>query len=104
MPMPGASRWSLRCAMKRGICWLRIASAGRMPGRHDDPELANALDRLDHLLDELANQPGGLNVATLARLQNETNADGLLFEVRVLRSRLPDQQAAAAGHTKGGTI
>jgi hypothetical protein len=72
--------------------------------QHDDPELASALDRLDHLLDELANQPGGLNVATLARLQNEANADGLLFEVRVLRSRLPDQPAAATGHTKGGTI
>jgi hypothetical protein len=72
--------------------------------QHDDPELASALDRLDQLLEELANQPGGLNVATLARLQNEANADGLLFEVRVLRSRLPDQSAAAAGRTKGGTI
>jgi hypothetical protein len=72
--------------------------------QHDDPALANALDRLDHLLEELANQPGGLNLTTLARLQNEANADGLLFEVRVLRSRLPDQQAAAPGHTKGGTI
>jgi hypothetical protein len=67
---------------------------------HDDPELATALDRLDHLLDELANQPGGLSMATLARLQDETNADGLLFEVRVLRSRQP---AAACG-MKGGTI
>jgi hypothetical protein len=72
--------------------------------QHDDPELASALDRLDHLLEELANQPGGLNVATLERLRNQANADGLLFEVRVLRSRLPDQPAAATGHTKGGTI
>jgi hypothetical protein len=56
------------------------------------------------LLEELANQPGGLNMATLTRLQDETNADGLLFEVRVLRSPLPSQQAAAAGRTKGGTI
>jgi hypothetical protein len=71
--------------------------------QQDDPALANALDRLDHLLEELANQPGGLNVATLARLQSEANADGLLFEVRVLRSRLPNQQAPTAGHTKGGT-
>jgi len=71
---------------------------------HDDPELATALDRLDHLLDELANQPGGLDMPTLTRLQNETNAYGLLFEVRVLRSRLPERQAAAAGRTKGGTI
>jgi hypothetical protein len=69
----------------------------------DDPELATALRSLDHLLEELANQPGGLNSATLTRLQNETNADRLLFEVRVLRSRLPDRQTAA-GHTKGDTI
>jgi hypothetical protein len=72
--------------------------------QQDDPRLATALDRLDHLLEELANQPGGLNAATLARLQTQANSDGLLFEVRVLRSRLPDQQTAAAGHTKGGTI
>jgi hypothetical protein len=72
--------------------------------QQDDPALATALDRLDHLLEQLANKPGGLNVATLAHLQNEANADGLLFKVRVLRSRLPDQQAAPAGRTKGGTI
>jgi hypothetical protein len=70
---------------------------------HDDPELATALEHLDHLLDELANQPGGLDMATLTRLQDETNAYGLLFEVRVLRSRLPELQAAAGG-TKGSTI
>jgi hypothetical protein len=72
--------------------------------QQDDPRLAAALDHLDHLLEGLANQPGGLNAATLARLQTQANADGLLFEVRVLRSQLPDQQATATGHTKGGTI
>jgi hypothetical protein len=72
--------------------------------QHDDPALATALRSLEHLLEELANQPGGLNMATLTRLQNETNADRLLFEVRVLRSRLPERQAAAAGRTKGDTI
>jgi hypothetical protein len=70
----------------------------------DDPALVPALDRLNRLLEKLANQSGGLNEATLARLQNEANAEGLLFEVRVLRSRLPERQAAATGHTKGGTI
>jgi hypothetical protein len=72
--------------------------------QQDDPRLATALDRLDHLLEELANQPGSLNEATLARLQTQANADGLLFEGRVLRSQVPDQQTAATGHTKGGTI
>lgn len=66
----------------------------------DDRALATALDRLDHLLVELANQPEGLNNQTISRLQDEMNADGLLFEVRVLRSR----QAASSTHTKGDTI
>jgi hypothetical protein len=32
------------------------------------------------------------------------NADGLLFQVRVLRSRIPEQQAAAAARSKEGEI
>ena len=73
----------------------------RQNAKHeDDPALATALDRLDHLLVELANQPGGLNSTTISKLQDEMNADGLLFKVRVLRSR----QAASTVHTKGGTI
>ena len=66
----------------------------------DDPALATALDRLDHLLAELANQPGDLNSTTIARLQDEMNADRLLFEVRVLRTR----PAVPTAHTKEGTI
>jgi hypothetical protein len=73
-----------------------------------DPALQAALDRLDPLLASLANQSGGLNSATIIRLQHEMNADGLLFEVRVLRAKLPDR--LSAGQTKmsarsnGGTI
>ncbi len=66
----------------------------------DDPALATALDHLGHLLAELANQPGGVNSANITRLQNEMNADGLLFEVRVLRSR----QEAPTEPAKGGQI
>jgi hypothetical protein len=73
----------------------------RQNAQHDDDQaLLTALDRLDHLLVELVNQPEGLNSATISRLQEEMNTDGLLFEVRVLRSR----QAASSVHTKGGTI
>jgi len=66
----------------------------------DDRALSTALDRLDRLLVELANQPDGLNSQTISRLQDEMNVDGLLFEVRVLRSR----QAASSTHPKGDTI
>jgi hypothetical protein len=66
-----------------------------------DPELSTALDHLDSLLAEAANAPGGLNAASIAKLQDEMNADGLLFEVRVLRTRMahPNENPA-----KGGTI
>jgi hypothetical protein len=68
--------------------------------QEDDRALSSALDRLDHLLVELANQPEGLDSQTISRLQDEMNAGGLLFEVRVLRSR----QATSSTHAKGDTI
>jgi hypothetical protein len=63
-----------------------------------DPDVTKALDHLDQLLSQMANQPGGLNAASISKLQEEMNAEGLLFEVRVLRSRIPEPQ-----HAKGGT-
>jgi hypothetical protein len=69
-----------------------------------DPELEGALDHLDHLLSEMANQPGGLNAAAIARLKEEMNADGLLFEVRVLRSRTREGGPAGETHLNGGAI
>jgi hypothetical protein len=67
----------------------------------DDPALGTALDHLDTLLAELANEPGGLNKATIARLQDEMNTDGLLFEVRVLRSRI--SQGRGISHARGAS-
>jgi hypothetical protein len=69
-----------------------------------DPVLAKALDHLEPLLAELANHRGDLNSVTIARLQAEMNRNGLLFEVRVLRSRMPDRQADSAKQPNGGTI
>jgi hypothetical protein len=68
----------------------------------DDPALQTALDHLDHLLNELANQTGGLNVAAISRLKGEMNADGLLFEVRVLRSRARNQGLRFTDRSSGG--
>jgi hypothetical protein len=86
----------------------RLLAANRICRKNvkqeDDPALATALDHLDRLLAEMANQPGGLNSATVTRLQDEMNKDGLLFEVRVLRSRIPHAQGAGANSTEGGTI
>jgi hypothetical protein len=70
----------------------------------DDAALTDALDRLDHLLRVLADQPEGLSSTTLTQLQHEIDAGDLLLDVRVLRSRLPKQETAASGQTKGGVI
>lgn len=63
----------------------------------NDPALTHALDHLNQLLSEMANEPGGLNAASIAQLKNEMNAEGLLFEVRVLRSRLPKRHLSQNG-------
>jgi hypothetical protein len=70
----------------------------------DDPALTTALDHLDRLLAEAANAPGRLNGDSLARLQQEMNADGVLFEVRVLRSRSSDESTSETNRANGGTI
>lgn len=69
-----------------------------------DPALTHALDHLDELLSQLANQPGGLNAAAITKLQDQMNTDGLLFEVRVLRSRISARHATMMPHLKGGTV
>jgi len=72
--------------------------------QENDPDLTTALDHLDRLLAEAANEPGGLNGATIAKLQDEMNADGVLFEVRVLRSRIAHRNGDGNIPSKGGTI
>jgi hypothetical protein len=66
-----------------------------------------SLDRLERLLMELANEPDSLTEADLNRLRQEMNTDGLLFDIRVLRSRVnsprPEQQSAPKA-TKGVPI
>ncbi|HZD49827.1 MAG TPA: hypothetical protein VE178_13890, partial [Silvibacterium sp.] len=66
-----------------------------------DPEVEASLDRLERFLVELANEPDGLSEADLKRLREEMNTDGLLFDIRVLRSHVMEQQGTAG--TKGAT-
>ncbi len=70
----------------------------------DDRELTTALDHLDSLLAEAANAPGGLNAENISKLQDKMNTDGVLFEVRVLRSRIAHHRGAGSDPAKGGTI
>jgi hypothetical protein len=72
-----------------------------------DRSFAAALDRLERILVEVANEPDDANPARLAELQKELNTDGLLFEVRVLRSHVQDEleeQQPAAVRTLGVLI
>jgi len=70
----------------------------------DDPEHRKALADLDSLLSKLADQPDGMDPAEIARLQKQMKADGLLFEVRVLRSRMPETEQAKGTLSEGGEI
>jgi hypothetical protein len=72
--------------------------------QQDDPALAATLDRLDRLLTELANAKGELSTADLTRLQHKLQSDNLLFDVRVLRSRVPDRQTAVNDRPNGGLL
>jgi hypothetical protein len=72
-----------------------------------DPVLSNALDHLERVLIEVSNEPAGLSQARLDELQKEMNTDGLLFEVRVLRSRVQgdvEQKQSTPAATKGVSI
>jgi hypothetical protein len=53
-----------------------------------DRQVEAALDHLERLLIELSNQPDGLSETRLKQLREEMNSDGLLFDLRVLRSRM----------------
>ena len=66
-----------------------------------DPQVEASLDRLERLLVELANQPGGLTDKDLNRLRQEMNTEGLLFDIRVLQARVHSQ---ATPTTKGASI
>jgi len=72
-----------------------------------NPAFAAALEQLERVLVEIANEPDDASPARLAELQKELNTDGLLFEVRVLRSRVRDDQEeeqTGAIRTKGALI
>jgi len=56
--------------------------------RAGDLNVEASLDRLERLLAELANQPDEPNERDLERIRQEMNTDGLLFDIRILRSRV----------------
>jgi len=67
-----------------------------------DSEVAGALDRLEGVLAEIANEPN-LTAADIERVRKDMNTKGILFEIRVLRSRSSDQESGLRT-AKGATI
>jgi len=67
-----------------------------------DPALAGALDRLERVLVEVANDPH-LSATDLDRVRKDMNTNGILFEVRVLLARKPNQEGGPTS-AKGVTI
>lgn len=57
-----------------------------------DPALAGALERLEGVLAEIANDPN-LTAADLEHVRKDMNTEGILFEIRVLLTRSPDQKS-----------
>lgn len=67
-----------------------------------DSSLETILDDLEPVLIELSNQPDDLNRAEIIRLRKELNTGGLLFEIRVLRSKVREEETSSA--QREGTV
>jgi hypothetical protein len=67
-----------------------------------DPQMAGALDHLEGVLAEVANDPN-LSAADIERVRKDMNTKGILFEIRVLRARGSDQESESRT-AKGATI
>jgi len=70
----------------------------------NDPLLTAALDHLERVLLEVANSPNELNSADIARIQQEMNTQGLLFQIRVLRTKVSEQETHAHAVQKGVSL
>ena len=66
-------------------------------------EDTHALQRLERLLVEVANEPDGLTEDDLHRISTRFKSDDLLFELRILTSRPANLRATDTGNT-GSTI
>jgi hypothetical protein len=72
--------------------------------KSNDPAMNAALDHLERVLLEVANSPGELSSADVARIEQEMNTQGLLFQIRVLRSKVSEQANHAQSVPKGVTL
>ena len=67
-----------------------------------DPAMAAALDRVGNVLAEISNDPN-LTTEDLERIRRDMNTEGILFDIRVLLARRPDQ-GSGPKPAKGASI
>ena len=72
--------------------------------RANDPLLNATLDHLQRVLLEVANSPDGLSGADLARIEKEMNTQNLLFQIRILRTKVAGQRTNNQAARKGASI
>ena len=70
----------------------------------NDPLLTAALDHLERVLLEVANSPDELSSADVARIEQEMNTQGLLFQIRVLRTKVSQQEKHSQAIRRGVTL
>ena len=70
----------------------------------NDPLLTAALDHLERVLLEVANSPDELSAADIARIEQEMNTQGLLFQIRVLRTKVSEQKLNDQAIGKGAAL
>jgi len=81
----------------------RADSTAKGAHEENDASLETILDDLEPVLVELANQPDHLNRAEIIHLRKEMNTSGVLFEIRVLRSKVPEPEPNASFAAMKGT-
>ena len=80
----------------------RATSRRGAAGHAGDDSIQAILDELEPVLVELAHQPGDLSREDVIRLRKELHTGGLLFEIRVLRSKVGAEERNQNG-LPGGT-
>ena len=60
-----------------------------------DPAVQHTLDELERVLVEIANSPQDVSQQDIDRLQKSIESQGLLFKVRVIDSKLKEQNKQA---------
>ena len=68
--------------------------------RDKDPEIANVLDQVERVLIDIAHHPDSVSGKDLEELQQRIEAQGVLFKVRVIESKVKARSRTEAGQQK----